>query len=106
VLPESECPCRACREASSIEERLEATAEHNAYVVHEERRELAGVAPAIRVARLQARIEGALAWERQLRRDDVLTGTVLKHLRVWPQVIALIGDELLDARPMRRRAAS
>ncbi len=82
------------------------TAEHNAYVIHDERLELAGLAPVARVARLQARITGALEWERQLRRDDVLTGAVLKHLRVWPQLIELVGDELLDERPMRRRAAS
>jgi serine/threonine protein kinase len=106
LLPETDCPCRACLDASSIEERLDMTAEHNAYVIHQERIELAGVAPAVRVARLQDRIEGALAWERKLRRDDVLTGAVLKHLRAWPQVIELVGDELLDERRMRRRAAS
>ena len=106
LLPESECPCRACREASSIDERLDMTAEHNAYVHHQDRLELAGVAPAARVAQLRDRIEGALEWERQLRRDDVLTGAVLKHLRTWPQVLELVGDELLDERPMRRRAAS
>jgi serine/threonine-protein kinase len=106
VLPESECPCRACTEATTIEERLAMTAEHNAYVIHQERLELAGLAPAARVARLQERIAGALEWERQLRRDDVLTGAVIKHLRVWPQVVELVGDELLDERPMRRRAAS
>jgi len=106
LLPESDCPCRACQEATSIDERLEMTAEHNAYVIHQERIELAGIAPAVRVARLQERVAGALAWERKLRRDDILTGAVLRHLRVWPQVIELVGDELLDERPMRRRAAS
>jgi eukaryotic-like serine/threonine-protein kinase len=106
VLPETECPCRACQQASSVEERLELTAEHNAYVIHQERLELAGLAPALRVARLQDRIAGALAWEAKLRRDGVLTGPVLKHLRVWPLVIELVGEELLDDRPMRRRAVS
>lgn len=106
LLPESECPCRACQEATSIKERLDMTAEHNAYVMHQDRVELAGIAPTVRVARLQERIAGALDWERKLRRDEVLTGAVLKHLRIWPQVIELVGDELLNERPMRRRAAS
>jgi hypothetical protein len=73
LLPESDCPCRACQEASSIDERLDMTAEHNAYVVHRERIEIAGVASAARVAQLQERVAGALAWERKLRRDEVLT---------------------------------
>jgi hypothetical protein len=106
VLPETDCPCRACQEAATVDERLEMTPEHNAYVIRLEQLELAGVAPALRVARLQERIAGALAWERRLRRDDILTGAVLKHLRVWPQVIELVADELLDERPLRRRAAS
>src|SRR5262249_9679792 len=62
VMPESECPCRACAEATSIDERLALTPEHNAYVIQHERLELAGIAPTARVARLQERIAGALAW--------------------------------------------
>lgn len=106
LLPESDCPCRACREAPSIDARLDMTAEHDAYVVHEERLELAGVAPTSRVTQLLDRIAGALDWERTLRDAGILTGPVLKHLRIWPQLIELVGDELIDERPMRRRAVS
>jgi hypothetical protein len=106
VLPESDCPCRSCQEATSVAEKLEATAEHNAYVLHTEQLAHAGVAPAERVNRLHAAIETALAWERQLRREGLLSGPTLKHLRVWPEVIERGQAEFLGEGRMRRRAAS
>jgi hypothetical protein len=106
VLPETECPCRSCREAESVDERLEATTEHNAYVLHAERLDFAGVAPAERVNRLRALIESALAWERRLRREGLLAGATLKHLRTWPEVIELGAEEFLGEGRMRRRASA
>ncbi len=102
-VPEAECECRSCREAKTIEQRLEATAEHNAYVLDQERRALAGVAPVERVGQLQASIEAALARERQLRRDELLNGQTLKHLRVWPDVIERGREEFLQPGRLRRR---
>ena len=102
-VPEAECECRSCGEAKTIEQRLEATAEHNAYVLNLERRALAGVAPVERVGQLQAAIEAALARERQLRRDELLNGQTLKHLRVWPQVIERGLQEFLQPGRLRRR---
>jgi serine/threonine-protein kinase len=108
VLPETECPCRSCRDAASIEERTSpaATAEHNAYVLHEERLELAGVAPAMRVSRLRERVDGALAWEKRLRHEKIVTGEAFKHLRVWIELMDLVGEELLESDQLRRRQAS
>lgn len=103
-VPEVECECRSCREATTVEQRIEAAAEHNAYVLDQERRALAGVTPVDRVERLQVAIEAALARERQLRREELLNGRqTLKHLRVWPQVIERGGQEFLQPGRLRRR---
>jgi serine/threonine protein kinase len=104
LLPESDCPCRSCQEAGSLEVRLEASSEHNAHVVHEERLAYAGAAPAARVRRLQELIENAAAWGRQLRREEDLRGLNLKHLAIWSELIELDGAELLAETRMRRRS--
>ncbi len=105
AAPEVDCPCRTCRAASTVEQRLEATAEHNAYVLHEERNSLMGVAPSERVEQLRMSIDGALALERRLRLSGLLSGPTLRHLRVWPEVIERGCAEFLQPGRLRRREA-
>lgn len=105
AVPEADCPCRACRAAGSIEKRLEATPEHNAYVLHQEQMAYAGVAPPDRVAQLRTALDSALALERRLRLAGLLTGQTLRHLRVWPDVIERGQEELLMPGRLRRRQA-
>ena len=102
VLPESECPCRSCREAGSIEERLSATAEHNAYVVHGERLDLAGVAPAHGSPAAGA-VESACAGSATAPRRRARGRRSQAPARLAAGDRAR-GDELLDEARMRRRA--
>ena len=103
AVPEADCPCPACRNASTLDERLEATAEHNAYVLHEDRRRLIGAAPAERLEQLREAIDAALSLERRLRLARLLSGQTLRHLRVWPEVIERGREEFLQPGRLRRR---
>jgi hypothetical protein len=105
AVPEADCSCPACRTAGTVEQRLEATAEHNAYVLHDQQRSLAGVAIGDRVDRLRSAIAAARALERRLRLAGLLTGQTMRHLRIWPEVIERGSEEFLEPRRLYRRHA-
>lgn len=107
-VPESTCSCRICRDGNaSLDERLEATAEHNAAILRIERQELARVPLADRIERLRANIDGARALSRRLRGRKLLTTTDFEHLNIWSQALDEIAESglLLPGRAVRRLAS-
>jgi hypothetical protein len=106
-VPESTCPCRTCRGGNAaLDDRLNATAEHNAAILRMDRLELAGKPVADRIDRLRANIERARALGRRLRARKLLTLTDLEHLNIWSQTLDEIAASglLRSGHAARRRA--
>ncbi|MDQ3671464.1 MAG: serine/threonine protein kinase [Actinomycetota bacterium] len=102
LVPESSCPCPACKSATSIRQRLSRTIEHDAAMYEQLRDELDGVDPRLRVARLSTAIESARSLEAQLVKAKLL-GSRLQHLRDWPHAIAA-ARRFLEVDALRRAA--
>jgi serine/threonine protein kinase len=102
LVPESNCPCSACASATSIQQRLARTVQHDAAMYEQLRNELDGADPRLRVARLSAAVDAARDLETQLLKTKVLSGR-LQHLRDWPHAIAA-ARPFLEADALRRAA--
>jgi serine/threonine protein kinase len=97
-IPESTCSCSTCRGgAASLEERLNAAAEHNAAMLHLDRIELANMPVADRIDRLRSKIDHAQALGRRLRARKLLTTADFEHLTVWSRTL----DEIAESGLLR-----
>jgi serine/threonine protein kinase len=66
-VPESHCPCFACKSAMSIGEQLGSAQQHNAAMASRERAMAMSLAPTLRRAALQRRVEHAMQAEGESR---------------------------------------
>lgn len=105
LLPESDCACNACLIGNSVEERLARASEHNAAILAEERRQLAGVSTPDRISALRAAISRAKALNRRLRRLRSWNDG-LEHVRVFEACLAEVErSRLLEPGRAARRAS-
>lgn len=104
LVPESSCSCSGCN-GRSVEERLEATTEHNAAMLRRQRAELASVDVPTRIEALHSAIAGASARRRRLRIVRAFTAD-MSHLAVWPRALAEVErSRLLEPGRAARRAS-
>lgn len=106
VVPEAACGCAVCSSGGSLEDRLEASAEHNLAMLRRERVELAGISVQDRIERVRAALARARAISRRLRILKAWDAPV-QHLTVWEDALTEVERSglLEPGRAARRRAS-